>query len=131
LKINYSYADVRTDVVAKLTYYFDSANRVFGDIISFTDIAEYILDSSIESTTNSFSNVKGLRSLIVRGLSASNYDGDITITPYTATPVISDYPMYCDSTNTSSYDNHLGRVKLSFKQFPMLYTNGCVYNLES
>lgn len=127
LKVNYTYVDVYTDVLNKLKYYFSSENRSFADVISFTDIAEYILDSSIESTTDTFSNVKGLRSLIVRDIGVRNYAGSVTVNPYDSTT----YPRYADNTSVSGYDNQLRRIELSYVQFPMLYPASCNFILEN
>lgn len=135
IKTNYSFTNVATDVQNKLLYYFSTANRSFGEIISFTDLSEYILDSSIKSTDNDFTNVKGLRTLVIRDIVINRY---LSESPYYESVTISEppgvgeeavYPYYADELS-DYYDNNLRRIQLGYNQFPLLHLGVLSFVLE-
>ncbi len=129
IKTNYTYTNVLTDVRSKLEYYFSSYNRTFNERISFIDITEYLLDTSITTTTNSFTNVKGLRALIIRDVEVVESDGiggESTVTVYESSA--GQYPYYVEDVLTT--DNDLRTIQLGHDQFPMVYINADTFRLE-
>lgn len=129
IKTNYTYTSVMTDVSSKLEYYFSSYNRTFNERISFIDITEYLLDTSITTATNSFSNVKGLRALIIRDVEVVESDGiggESTVTVYESSA--SQYPYYVES--VFSTNNDLRTIQLGPDQFPMVSITSDTFSLE-
>lgn len=130
VKPNYTYTNVMTDVSDKLQYYFNSFNRTFNERISFIDITEYLLDTSIASTSNTFPNIKGLRALIMRDVEiveyADNVDGYSTTTIYESSA--GQYPYYVEDTFTT--ENHLRTIQLGNNQFPMIHILPTTFSLE-
>lgn len=156
IKSNYSYTNVMVDVKDKLSYYFNSYNRTFNETISFTTISEYLMDLSITSSTNTFTNIKGLRTLAFRDIdivvyspSGSMYQNyadylRIIATEENPAPATSGglyekgekyrgkqlYPYYVEAPFTT-YDNKLRTIQLGFKQFPMIYIPSDTFSLET
>jgi len=136
IKSNYTFANVMADVRDKILYYFKPANRNFNEIISFTDITEYILDTTKTSDTNAFSNIRGLRSLVVRDIGINIYDPDDPNYYVSKTIYESDemYPYYIEP--DTEYDNLnnlniLRRIQLGYNQFPLLHLDTLLFNLEN
>lgn len=131
IKVNYIYANVLQDVKDKLSWYFDPINRQFGEVISFSEIIEFILDDSIVSSTNSFLNIKGLRSLIMREILVyKTVDGDDDPIPETINSYHSDimlYPRYEDDVDYAGYTNTLRRIKLGYNQFAWLSLDKSIF----
>lgn len=122
IKTNYTYSDVLQDVKDKITYYFNSYNRSFSEQISFIDISEYVLDTTKTSSDDTFSNIKGLRSLVFRDLKIKVYDGNPGgATLPIAEPTANTYPRYVEEISEigGSVDNTLRTVQLGPNQFPM------------
>ena len=67
IKRSYNYIDILQDVKSKLTYYFDNLKE-FGGIINYLDIHNFITDTSNVSSTNSFSNIKGINNMVFRDI---------------------------------------------------------------
>ncbi|MFA5397247.1 MAG: hypothetical protein WC346_14650 [Methanogenium sp.] len=111
VRINYDYSAVEAAVQEKLIYYMDSTNRNFHDIISYTDITDYIMDFSQESETNDFANVKGLQVFTLRDIICDNN----TFKEYG----LGQYPQYM-ALPEEDYDNRIRRIQLAYNQFPML-----------
>jgi hypothetical protein len=124
LKRTYRYATVVEAVRNKLTYYFDSNNRSFGETISFTDIEDYIMDTSIVDGLETFEGVKGLHRFIIRNIDVYNTINEIWTEPYEYNSLL--YPRYTvplNSVETGSvnWDENLFRnIELGFNQFPAL-----------
>ena len=116
IRPNYTFAEVESDVIAKIQYYFDPTNRNFYDIVSYTDMTDFIMDTSVESSTNEFSNIKGLQVFTIRDVICDN----TTIKEVGSTL----YPQYMTDPSTA-YDNRLRRVQLGYSQFPILNTIIC------
>lgn len=132
IKQNYTYTTVMNDVKEKLRYYFEEYNRTFNEKISFTDITEYILDTSITSPDNSFSNINGLRLLIIRDIDIVEYD---EISEYKTVDIYEpntdfNYPQYIED-ETLNIDNKLRNIQLGNNQFPMLFLTSDTFNLET
>jgi len=131
IKANYTYTNVMADVRNKLIYYFDSYNRSFNERISFIDISEYLLDTSISSPTSDFAYVKGLRSLVMRDIDVVVYS---PTTPYYQTKTIyepntiENYPYYVES--SFSTDNKLRTIQLGYNQYPILFVASDTFSLE-
>ena len=131
IKPNYTYTNVKNDVKAKLEYYFNSYNRTFNEQISFIDITEYILNMDITSPTDTFSNIKGLRSLVMRNVDIVVYS---PVDPYYTEKHIyeynedNNYPYYVESSFT--IDNTLRTIQLGHNQFPMVYIASDTFRLE-
>ena len=122
VRSNYTFAAVEADVIDKLTYYFQSSQRKFYDIISHTDIISYMMDFTKESPTSTFDNVKGLETFIVRDIICDNN----TVKEYALTyNETTDFPHFMTA-SAGTYDNQLRRIQLSFDQFPMLNQITCV-----
>lgn len=152
IKTNYSYVTVKNDVQSKLEYYFEEYNRSFNETISFIDITEYLLDSSITSPDNTFANIRGLRALIMRDVDIVVFS---TPTPYyqsyaTYLQNTADIPpasagMYYESTEVDSLGNHLypyyvegafttdnklRTLQLGHKQFPQVFMTNNTFIME-
>jgi hypothetical protein len=109
LKRNYLLSNVQEDILDKLIYYFRSTNMEFNSEINFMDILEYLVDSSETSATDDFSNIKGIRNLILRDISTN-----INVNNYGS----SSYPRYTISDYTG--ENLLRPIQLGYNQFPVL-----------
>lgn len=126
----YNFTNVKNDVEAKLQYYFRTSYRNFNEVIDFKTIHNFILDTSIVSTTNSFNNVKGIDNLIIRDI--VTYTPSITADKTTIyEPNYQKlYPQYTKEAYGSTTDNMLRPIKLGYNQFPVLLPDGCTYNNE-
>jgi hypothetical protein len=112
LRVNrtYNFADVRADVINKLTWYFDVTNREFNEEIDFKDIVEFIIDVDEVSPSDTFSNVAGIRNLVIRDIDSTNK----SIQAYGATT----YPRYVEDTYAG--DNAVRVIEIGHDQFPAL-----------
>jgi len=117
----YSYADVYTDVYNKLVWYFDNSLREFNETLNFMDIHEFILDTTQQSSTDTFSNVAGIRNLNIRDIDCLTH----TIQAYGA----STYPRYEESAWTG--DNTLRPIELGYDQFPAVNIDTCTFTEEN
>jgi hypothetical protein len=117
----YAYADVYTDVYNKLIYYFDNSLRDFNETINFMDIHEFILDTTQQSSTDTFSNVAGIRNLNIRDIDCLNY----TVQAYGSTT----YPRYEEAAWTG--DNTLRPIELGYDQFPAVNISTCTFTEEN
>ena len=122
IKRTYTFSTVANDVRNKLSYYFDTSNRGFGETISFTDIMEYILDTANVSSTDTFSGVKGIQTLIIRDINVLN---GVTVNAYGSLL----YPRYAVA--TYSGDNTLRNIELDFDQFPAVSLTNCTFTQET
>ena len=111
----YEFADIQTDVLAKLIYYFRSSNMEFGSEIDFNDLTEYLSDTTEVSDSNDFDNVKGIRNINIRDINVSK-----TVYEYNVNPNDSSlFPKYTIAPWTNR-DNMLRPIQLGSNQFPML-----------
>jgi len=117
IRTNYTFAAVQADVVAKLTYYMLSSRRYFHDIISHTDIIDFMMDTTIESDSDDFDCVKGLQTFTVRDIIRDNG----AINAYGSAT----FPYYMTALE-ATYDNQIRRIQLGYNQFPMLNTLTCI-----
>ena len=125
VKRTYLFANVATDVMNKLIYYFDAANRNFNETISFTDIMEYILDPPNVSELDDFDQVKGIQTLIIRNMDVvdytiyePNYDGN--------------YPQYTvDNTTYIVNENKVRHIEIGHNQFPAISIDDCTFLEET
>ena len=108
----YDLADVATDILAKLIYYFRPSNMDFNQSINFLDIQEYLLDMTEISPTDSYDNIKGLKTLIIRDVDCNKEIYEVN--------TIGDYPWYETSTYHSDTENKLRPILLGLNQFPVL-----------
>jgi hypothetical protein len=125
VKRTYTYSTVMNDVRSKLTYYFNSANRSFGETVSHLDITNYILDSTITSTAGeSWDQVKGVQNLIFR---------NIDVLTHTVYEPNSDgnYPQYSVVESTYPDENKLRHIVLGDEQFPVLAADYCSFSEET
>lgn len=121
LKRTYTMSNVAKDVRDKLIYYFDVSNRDFNEVISFTNIIDYIMDSTItKSLTDTFSQVKGIQTLVIRDINIVNKD----IAFKNSDGV---YPQYTSYQSDFTGDNILRNIELGFNQFPVLATDLCTF----
>ena len=122
----YDLSLVQRDVKNKLIYYFEPLNRSFGESIDFIDIKTFLLDSTIISETDSFTNIKGLDGLVFRDVisNAVIYEPNSSLSPRM-------YPQYDVSQTYWTGDNKLRIVKLDFDQFPMLLPQLCNFYIAS
>lgn len=130
IKRLYNFTNVKNDLEAKLNYYFRTSNMDFNKIVDFKDIHNYIMDTSQKSPTNSFSSIKGIENLIIREITTftpSITAGETTIFEPNDDK---DYPQYTKEVFDGSIDNALRPIKLGFNQFPVLLTEGCIFNNE-
>jgi hypothetical protein len=116
---------VRLDILHKLEYYFNPFNRAFNELISHTNIVDFMLDTTIVSTTDAFSNVRGIQDLIIRNMSTFN------VSTYSYN-VMGNYPMYEHPASDYAPDiNKLNNIQLGFNQFAQLYIDGVIILLET
>lgn len=120
IKRSYNFIDVVKDVRDKLTYYFENLKE-FGATISFMELHNFILDSNNVSTTNLFSNVKGIDNLVFREIACSE-----TINTYDSL----NYPKYTTSAFDSSVENKMRVIELGFAQYPMFDIDLCNFRQE-
>jgi hypothetical protein len=104
--------EISTDLKNKLIYYFRSANQDFGSTINFNDIHEYLMDTTEVSTTDNFTNVKGIRNLNIRDI-----DVHVTVNEPNTT---GNYPQYIEQSSDYIGENQLRKIKLGPNQFPIL-----------
>jgi hypothetical protein len=110
IKRLYTLAEVTTDILNKLIYYFRNANMEFGSIINFMDIYNYIMDITEVSPSDEFTNIKGINNLLIRDIDTSrvvnalNTDGN--------------YPYYTIA--AYSGETLLRSIQLGPEQFPVL-----------
>ena len=123
LKRLYNIDLVTTDLKNKLDYYFRATNQDFNSIINFNDIIEYLLDSTIVSTTDNFENLKGIRNLNLRDLDVNMYIYEPNSN--------NNYPQYVESSSEYTGENQLRKIKLGFNQFPILQLNTVITNEET
>lgn len=122
LKRTYTFATVANDVKNKLSYYFQASNRAFNEEISFTDIMEYILDTTNVSATDTFSYVKGIQTLIIRNIDTLN---GVVVQDYGSLY----YPCYSEAVYTG--ENNLRKIQLGNNQFPAVAINTCTFTQET
>jgi len=123
VKRTYDFGAVAADVLNKLIYYFRAANRSFNDTISFTDIIDYIMDTSYVSTVDNFTNVSGVQTLVIREINVYTHE---VVEPN----VLNVYPQYTTA-STAGYDNTLRHIKLGHNQFPILDYTICTFVEET
>jgi len=119
IKPSYTYVDVMTDTRNKLIYYFDKTNREFGETIKFTDISNYILDTTEISSTDSFTNVIGIQNLIIRNI-------DVNVTTYEPND-INNFPQFTIPIGDVWDENSLRYIDLRYDQFPVLNIDDCTF----
>jgi hypothetical protein len=90
----------------------DPTNREFHDIISYTDITDYMMDMTQEfgSTDTVFNKIKGLQTFTMRDIFCN-----CAIKEYG----MDQYPFYMTEAK-EDYDNRIRRIQLGYNQFPML-----------
>jgi hypothetical protein len=127
IKRMYNFTSVKTDIENKLIYYFKDTNRNFNEIIDFKELHNYLLDLSITSPTDNFSNIRGVNNLIFRDI--------LTYTPsisgnetYIYEPNEDlNYPQFITEEFDTDYENILRPIKLGYTQFPVLLIDVCSY----
>lgn len=126
----YNYTNVKNDVEAKLQYFFETNKRNFNEVIDFKEIHNYILNTTIKSDSNTFSNVRGIDSLVIRDITTftPSISGDSTIIYEPNDERL--YPQYTKPIYDATTDNILRPIELGFNQFPILIVDGCTYENE-
>jgi hypothetical protein len=126
LKSNYRFIEVRKDVKDKIEYYFDFENRDFGEMVSFNDLASYILDTTKVSSTNNFRKVAGILNLNIRDISI--YDKSLKVWGNAYSSSSDLYPKYLAYEDLSYWDeNALKVIQLGPNQFPTVSIINCVF----
>jgi len=124
----YNFNTIVKDVESKLAYYFTDLNREFNETIDFRSIHNYILDTTIISPDNNFSNIRGINNFIFRDIalysSVSNQNDPMNIFQFNEND---DFPMFTVNEFESRYDNLLKPIKLGLNQFPVLAPDMCIY----
>jgi len=115
IKRLFTFLNVSTDIKNKLIYYFRTINHDFGEIISFNNIIEYILDTTKSSPSDDFENIVGIRNLNLR-------DINVNVTTYEYNSTSINYPYWIEEIWTDR-DNTLRRIQLGYDQFPILESN--------
>ncbi len=130
LKRMFNYQDVVTDVKNKLNYFFNVGNRNYHEIVSFMDIHNYIMDTSIESPDDSFKYIKGINNLVIREL--KTYTQSISGNEEFIYEPNEDFnfPHFTKESYESYIDNELRPIQLGFKQFPVVSLDACMFELE-
>lgn len=122
----YSFEEVSVDVRNKLEYFFNNVNREFNEIIGFLQIINFIEDMSItdDESGDDFSNVKGVRNLIIRDIDILNK------TVYEPNSQ-GNYPKYTVSSSQYVGENRLRDIELGFNQFPAILIDECTFTEET
>lgn len=111
----YDFADIQTDVLNKLIYYFRATNQTFNSEINFNDITEYLLDTTKVSPTDNFEYIKGIRNLNIRDINVSK-----NVYEYNVNPNNSNFFPKWINAPWIDRDNMLRPIKLGLNQFPYL-----------
>jgi len=138
----YSFDSVVSSIKSKLEYYFQPNNRNFYENINFLDIFNFIMDPTIISSTDSFSAVQGIDSLVFRNIDVvyaldegvRNINGDVVWqiknNVYETNNIENKYPRFDKNISsmypnvpTSSLENKMSGIQLGPDQFPILATN--------
>jgi hypothetical protein len=121
----YNFNNITIDVRDKLEYYFDPLNRYFNEIIDFRDIHNFILDTTIKSSTKKFDNVRGINNLVIRDivLYATHNENPMEIFNLNED---NNFPMFSVNEYDDRYENILKPIKLGLNQFPMLAKDMCI-----
>jgi len=114
----YDFADIQTDVLNKLIYYFRAENQLFNSEIDFNDITEYLIDTSNVSPDDNFEYIKGIRNLNIRDININKtiYEYNVNSDDPTLFPKWSNAPW-------TNRDNMLRPIQLGLNQFPYLSSN--------
>ncbi len=130
IKRTYSFIDVMNDVKNKLSYFFNSTNRSYHEIINFMDIHNFILDMSIMNDEEAYNNINGIDNFVIRELKTytPSISGNETFVYEPNT--IFDYPQYTKESYNTYIDNILRPIELGFNQFPTLAIDMCTFENE-
>lgn len=142
VKRTYNFLDAVDVVKRKLKYFFKTQNRYFGEQLSFMDLHNFILDPTVVSTEDKFTEVKGIDNLIFRDIDviycqndndAVDPNGNYLYTMKTeihAPNTVDLYPRYSkdmldlypklDPNDLINLENKLKIIQLGPRQFPML-----------
>lgn len=118
----YNFINVVNDIRNKIDYFFSISMREFGDTIDFREIAEFLRDTTKVSSTDLFSNTKGIQYITVREIFTSKG----VFEPND----VKDYPQYKYSDYKNFVDNTLRPIILGNKQFPKVKSNLCTFLQE-
>ena len=122
MKRGYEFLDAATAIKNKYSYYFEAQNRKFAEIINHLNIIEFILDPSIESATDSFTDIEGIQNFVVREIYSS-------VNIYESNNMEL-FPQYIDDEYAVTVDNKLRRIQLGKKQFPAGSGDLCIVQVE-
>jgi hypothetical protein len=114
-KRGYNFSDIVVDLKNKLSFYFNSSNREFGETINWMNILEYLEDPANVSDTDDFENIKGIRNITIREIFSNK-------TIYEPND-LGKYPQYAEAAFGTTIDNKLRRIKLYYNQFPATVGN--------
>ncbi len=129
VKNNYRFANVRQDVFDKLAYYFTLVDRQFGELISYMDIINYIIDPTKTSPTNNFSNTKGIYYMTVRGIDFYDLISTTWISPYDYGNLV--FPQYAYYDESTWEEDFVKNIQLGFDQYPLVSIPHCNITEES
>jgi hypothetical protein len=87
------------------------------------------LDSSVILPGNTFSNIRGIDSLVFRDVVTYTYSNDDPLHIYSYDSDI--YPRFTEDDYDSIIDNTLRPIELGFNQFPELKKEFCIIKDES
>jgi hypothetical protein len=124
IRKNYVFNSVLADLKSKLEYYFSSGLREFGETIDFDDVEEYLKDISKVSTISTFSQCKGIESLVIRNIDYYNILTSTWDNPYSYESEY--YPRYAVTILESWEENNLRSIYLGPYQFPLIHIESCV-----
>ena len=128
----YNFNNVVADIKAKLEYYFSWENRNFQEVIDFKNIHNFLIDQSITSADNKFSNTRGIQNLVFRDIvlytTLSNQSDPMTIFQFNED---GNFPMFTVNEFDIYYDNLLKPIQLNLAQFPVLASDMCIFINEA
>ena len=138
----YSFDSVVSAIKTKLEYYFQPSNRNFYENINFLDIFNFIMDPTIISSSDSFSAVQGIDSLVFRNIDViyaidegvRNVQGEIVWqiknSVYEANNTDNKFPQFdknisnlYPNVTSASLENKMSGIQLGPDQFPILAAN--------
>jgi len=126
IKRNYVFAKVSTDLKNKLKYYFDFNFRKFGETIDFMDITEFLTDPSNTSSTDDFTNTRGIRNIVFRDLNVYSTESLSATDIFTYSNAEKNFPQFSSDRDVTNYDNTIRGLILNYDQFPMLSIDHCI-----
>ena len=119
VKATSNFTLVTEDLKRKLGFFFHPKHREFGEKINFLDIENFLMDSSISDGEDNFSQLQGIRNLVIRDIYAHT-----GINPIGS----SVFPKYTEE--ILDVNNTLLGIQLRYDQFPAVSLEHLSFRVE-